>query len=63
MENSRLAALFGGKPPIGSGMAAEAAKIIQSRPYKLHVEEAKAMGENPMTPEEWMAAQKKRTGS
>jgi hypothetical protein len=35
-------------------MAAEAAKIIQSRPYQLHVQEAKAMGEQPMSPQEFM---------
>lgn len=47
-----------GKPaaaaPLGTGMAAEAAKILQSRPYQLHVQEAQAMGQQPLSPEEFM---------
>jgi len=49
-----LTQLLGGKsqaPALGSGMAQQAAQIIQSRPYQLHVSEARALGQEPMTPE------------
>lgn len=38
---------------LGQGMAAQAAQIMQSQPYRMHVQEAKAMGQTPMTPEEF----------
>jgi hypothetical protein len=40
--------------PVGSGMAQQAAQIIQSRPYQLHVQEAQAMGQQPMPPEQFI---------
>jgi hypothetical protein len=48
--------LFGAKPaaPLGSGMVQQAAQIMQSRPYQLHVAEAKAMGQQPMSPEQFL---------
>lgn len=55
-EMNKLAALFGGKPPLGSGAAQRAAEILASRPYQLHVQEARAMGQEPMTPEQWAKA-------
>lgn len=39
--------------PLGSGLARKAADAITGRDYQLHVQEAKAMGETPQTPEEF----------
>lgn len=60
---NKLAALLGGntnqRQPIqptqllGDGMVQQAAAILQSRPYQLHVQEAKAMGMEPMTPQQF----------
>ncbi len=46
----------GGMPtaPLGSGMAQQAAQIMQSRPYQLHVQEMQSLGQRPLTPEEFM---------
>ena len=46
------------QPMLGSGMAQQAAQIMQSRPYQLHMQEAQAMGQQPMTPEQFMAQQR-----
>jgi hypothetical protein len=54
--------LFGAKPaaqPSG-GLLGNALQATQSRPYQLHVQEAKAMGETPMTPEEFARQQQPR---
>lgn len=40
---------------LGSGMAQHAAAVMQSLPYQRHVQEARMMGQAPMTPEQWMA--------
>lgn len=61
----KLAALLRGTPgtppaqampqqPQMGGMAGQAQQLIQSRPYQLHVQEAQAMGQQPMTPEQFM---------
>tara|TARA_R110000868_G_scaffold211993_1_gene462008 strand:- start:1111 stop:1341 length:231 start_codon:yes stop_codon:yes gene_type:complete len=42
-------------PPQMGGMAGNAQQILQSRPYQLHVQEAQAMGQQPMTPEQFAA--------
>lgn len=42
---------------LGNGMAGMAAQAIQSRPYQLHIQEAKAMGQPPLPYEEWMKMQ------
>ena len=39
--------------PLGSGMAENARKVLKSIPYQKHLQEAKATGETPMTPEEF----------
>lgn len=39
---------------LGTGMAAQAAQILKSRPYQMHLQEARAMGQQPMTPEQFM---------
>lgn len=39
--------------PLGSGMAENARRALKSIPYQKHLQEAKAMGEKPMTPEEF----------
>lgn len=53
-QTNKLASLLGGQPPLGSGMANEAAKVLKSRAYQLHVQESKAMGQEPMTPEQFL---------
>lgn len=39
--------------PLGTGMAAQAASILKSLPYQKHLQESKALGQTPMTPEEF----------
>lgn len=60
---NKLAALLGGQQmpqrsateaPLGSGMAAQAAAILKSRPYQLHVQEMQQQGLQPLSPEEFM---------
>ncbi len=43
--------------PLGSGMAQQAAQQMQNRPYQMHVQEAQAMGQTPMTPQQFMMQQ------
>lgn len=69
---NKLAALLGGSQPqqmpqqqanpamLGDGMARQAAAILQSRPYQLHVQEAKAMGMEPMSPQQFLAMMQQR---
>lgn len=45
--------------PPAKGTIPGVAEILKSRAYQIHVMEAKAMGETPMTPEQFAAAQKK----
>jgi hypothetical protein len=42
-----------GKPPLGSGMAQQAATTLQTLAYRRHVQEAQALGQQPMTPQEF----------
>jgi hypothetical protein len=42
---------------LGSGMAGQAAQIMQSRPYQLHVQEMQALGQQPMTPDQFLIQQ------
>ena len=62
MADSRLqqlaALLMPSKAPLGTGMVNQAAQTMQSRPYQLHVQEAQAMGQAPMTQEQFMAQQR-----
>lgn len=60
---NKLAALLGGQSsqqpqpgqaPMGSGMADQARQIIMSRPYQLHMQEMKALGQEPMDPMQFM---------
>jgi hypothetical protein len=46
---------------LGSGMAQNAAASIQSRPYMQHLAEAKALGQQPMTPEQFMQSMRQAT--
>ena len=64
MENSpgflqKLAAALMTRQPndalLGAGAAANAAQQMMGRPYQLHVQEAQAMGVQPMTPQEFAA--------
>ena len=34
-------------------MLFRSAQVLQSRPYQLHVQEAQALGQQPMTPQEF----------
>ena len=52
-------AITGGGGILGAGMAQDAAKVLQSRAYQLHVQEAKALGQTPLTPEQFMQQQGK----
>lgn len=52
------ALLMPAKAPLGAGMAQQAAQTIQSRPYQLHVQEAQANGQAPLTQEQFMAQQR-----
>jgi hypothetical protein len=65
-QNSFGQALLGrlmpwaGKPAglLGAGMAQTAtAQTLQSRPYQIHVQEAQALGQTPLTPEQFAATQ------
>jgi hypothetical protein len=62
MADSRLqqlaALLMPAKPPMGNGMVQQAAQSMQGRPYQLHVQEAQANGQQPLTPEQFMAQQR-----
>jgi hypothetical protein len=40
---------------LGGGMARQAANTLMSQPYRMHVEESKALGQQPMSPEEFVA--------
>jgi len=55
----RLAALLmPARPPMGSGMVQQAAQSMTSRPYQLHVQEAQANGQAPLSQEQFMAQQR-----
>lgn len=45
------------KAPLGDGMVRQAAAVLQSRPYQMHKMEAEAMGQKPMSPEEFLMQQ------
>jgi len=57
MATNLLSSLLGSKP-VGTGMAEQGRQALSSRGYQLYVQEAKANGETPMTPEQWAAKQK-----
>lgn len=58
---NKLAALLGGQPSLGSGMAEQAAQVLRSRPYQLHVQEMEAQGLKPLSPEEFMKVMRQQT--
>lgn len=41
------------KPALG-GMVGQTARTLQNLPYQRHVQEAKAMGQPPMSPEQFL---------
>lgn len=43
---------------LGGGMARQAANALLSGPYRRHVEESKALGQQPMTPEQFSQQQR-----
>lgn len=60
MDNGFIQSLLARITPqslLGSGAAQQSAQVLQSRPYMLHVQEARALGQQPMTPEQFMQSQ------
>jgi hypothetical protein len=53
-QTNKLASLIGSEAMLGSGMAKKAAEVIKSRPYQLHVQESKAMGVPPLSPQQFL---------
>jgi hypothetical protein len=43
---------------LGTGLVGQAAQVLQSRPYQMHVQEMKALGQQPMTPEQFLMQQR-----
>lgn len=43
---------------LGSGMASQAAQNLSGRGYQMYAQEAKAMGQQPLSPQAWAATQK-----
>jgi hypothetical protein len=61
MDNQKMQALATalatqqpGQPMLGQGLAQNAANSIQTSDYRRHVQEAQAMGQPPMNPQEFM---------
>lgn len=60
MDLRQLLSVLGTKPGVqpqgqpGAGMFQQAAQVMQSRPYQLHMAEAQASGQPPMSPEQFM---------
>lgn len=44
----------GQKAPLGGGMAQQGARTLQGLPYRRHVQEAEAMGQKPLSPEQFL---------
>jgi len=67
LPNGLMQALIGRLLPqnrlalLGSGMASNAAADINGRAYKLHVQEAQAMGQQPLSPEQFQQMQQRGT--
>lgn len=63
MENylARLYQALVNKQPspvmVGAGGAAQAGQLLQNLPYQRYVQEAQAMGDQPMDQQTWMAQQ------
>jgi hypothetical protein len=47
---------------LGGGAVQNAAQAMQNRPYELYRQQAMALGEQPMTPEQFMQTQQPRRG-
>jgi hypothetical protein len=62
-QNSLARALMGRVLPnnmlniLGSGMASNAGSALSSAAYRNHVREAQALGQTPMTPQQFQAMQ------
>ena len=55
LGGSKMPAKPANEAPLGSGMASQAAAILKSRPYQLHVQEMRAQGMEPLSPQEFAA--------
>lgn len=57
MDTNKLAALL--KPAgMGQGMLEQGKSNLMGRAYQLHVQEARVLGQTPMTPEQFAASQR-----
>jgi hypothetical protein len=45
---------------LGGGAVQNAAQAMQGRPYQLYLQQAMALGEQPMTPEQFMQTQQQQ---
>ena len=56
----QLRALVGGQPQraTGQGMVRQAGDALAGRGYQLHVQEAQAMGQSPMSQQQWVQSQR-----
>ena len=57
MANLLSALLSPSAKPVGTGIAEQGRQTLMSRAYQIHVQEAKANGEKPLTPEQFAAQQ------
>lgn len=57
---NQLAALLGvdSAPKLGAGMAEKGRQALMSRQYQIHVQEARANGQEPLTPEQFARMQR-----
>lgn len=54
----QLMAMLGmANKPMGNGMVQQALQTLGGRGYQLHVQEAQAMGQQPLSQEEWAKQQ------
>jgi hypothetical protein len=44
---------------MGNGLARQASMVLASRPYQIHLQEAQALGQTPMTPQEFAQTQQR----
>jgi len=60
-QDGLLRSLMGRLNPqslLGSGAVQKAAQTIQSRPYQIHLQEARSLGQQPLTPEQFEQTQR-----
>lgn len=60
--NALMHRLMPGRGMQNMGLLGNAAGIAQSRPYMMHVQEAQALGQEPMSPEQFQQQMGARRG-